>query len=154
MRSDCVSRPQTLHARFAQAGCPRYRPPAPGSSARSLSSGQAQGRADGRGRYCRRLAPPPGSVFKPFQAFGRPTFPPATDRQQANALFSRYSSWLSPSAKTQDDLALKHPAGCWSWPSRCVGVRPGCTQSYLRDITLVRSESHDRFGPQAPWSGS
>jgi hypothetical protein len=67
MRSNGVSRPQALNARFAQAGFPRHRPHAPGSSARSLSSSQTQGRADGRGRYCR-LAPPPGSVFKPLQA--------------------------------------------------------------------------------------
>ena len=90
MGSDSVSRPQTLNARFAQAGFPRHRPHAPGSSPRSLSTSQAQGRADGRRRYCR-LAPPPGSVFKPLQAFGRPTLPPATDGQEANALLSRVS---------------------------------------------------------------
>jgi hypothetical protein len=103
MGSDSVSRPQTLNARFAQAGFPRHRPHAPGSSPRSRSTSQAQGRADGRSRYCR-LAPPPGSVFKPLQAFGRPTLPPATDGQEANALFSRYLFMAESFGQTQDDL--------------------------------------------------
>ena len=158
MRSDCVSRPQTLHARFAQAGFPRHRPHAPGSSARSLSSSQAQGRSDGRGRYCR-LAPPPGSVFKPFEAFGRPTFPPATDGQEANALFSRYLFMAESFGQTQDDLGPeniplapglgRHDAlefallfrgdlnrnGGWHIPDNATA--PAFTQSYLRDITLA-----------------
>ena len=102
MRSDCVSRPQTLHARFAQAGFPRHRAHAPGSSARSLSSSQAQRRADGRSRYGR-LASPPRSVFKPFQALGRPTLPPATDGQEADALLSRYLLMAQSLGQAQND---------------------------------------------------
>jgi hypothetical protein len=102
MGSDSVSRPQTLNARFAQAGCPRHRPHAPGSSPRSLSTSQAQGRADSRSRYGR-LAPPPGSVLKPLQAFGRPTLPPATDGQEANALLSRYLLMAESLGQGQDD---------------------------------------------------
>ena len=116
MRSDRVSRPQTLHARFAQAGFPRHRAHAPGSSARSLSSSQAQGRADGRSRYCR-LAPSPGSVFKPFQALGRPTLPPATNGQEADALLSRYLLMAESLGQAQDDpgpedIPLKACLGC------------------------------------------
>ena len=102
MRSDRVSRPQALHARFAQAGFPRHRPHAPGSSARSLSSSQAQGRADGASRYCR-PASPPGSVFKSLQALGRPTLPPATDGQEADALLSRYLLVAESTGQAQDD---------------------------------------------------
>ena len=97
-----MSRPQTLNARFAQAGFPRHRPHAPGSSARSLSSSQAQGRADGASRYCR-PASPPGSVFKSLQALGRPTLPPATDGQEADALLSRYLLVAESTGQAQDD---------------------------------------------------
>ena len=75
---------------------------APGSSARSLSGSQTQGRADGRSRHCR-LAAPPGSVFKPLQALGRPTLSPATDGQEANALFSRYLFVAESFGQPQDD---------------------------------------------------
>ena len=53
-------------------------------------------------RYCR-LAPPPGSVFKPLQALGRPTLPPATDGQEANALLSRYLFVAESFGQAQDD---------------------------------------------------
>jgi len=102
MGSYGVSRPQALNARFAQAGFPRHRAHAPGSSARSLSSRQTQDRADGRGRHGR-LAPPPGSIFEPLQTLGRPTLPPATDGQEANALFSRYLFVAESFAQPQDD---------------------------------------------------
>ena len=106
MRSDRVSRPQTLNARFAQAGFPRHRAHAPGSSARSLSSSQAQGRADGRSRYCR-LAPPPGSVFKPLQAFAAQRFLQRPMAKRLTPCSRDISSWLSPSAKPKMILALK-----------------------------------------------
>ena len=102
MRSNGVSRPQTLHARFAQAGFPRHRAHAPGSSARRLSSSQAQGRANGRGRYCR-FSPPPRKVFKPLEALGRPTLPPATNRQEAYALLPRYFFMAESFGQAQDD---------------------------------------------------
>ena len=102
MRSDGVSRPQTLHARFAQASFPRHRAYTPRSSARSLSSSQAQGRADGRSRYCR-FASSPGSVFKPFQALGRPTLHPATDGQETDALLSRYLLMVQSLGQAQND---------------------------------------------------
>ena len=97
-----MSRPQTLNARFAQAGFPRHRAHAPGSSARSLSRSQTQGRADGRGPYCR-LAPPSGSVFKSLQALGGPALPPATDRQEANALLSGDLLVAESFSQGQDD---------------------------------------------------
>jgi hypothetical protein len=107
MRSDCVSRPQTLHARFAQASFPRHRAHAPRSSARSLSSSHVQGRADGRSRYCR-FSSSPWKVFKPFQALGRPTLPPATNRQEADALLARYLFMAeSLEARPKMILALK-----------------------------------------------
>jgi hypothetical protein len=103
MGSNRVSRPQTLNARFAQAGLPCHRAYAPGSSARSLSSSQTQGRTDGRGRYSR-LAPPSDSVFEPLQTFGRPTPPPATDGQEANGLLPRYLFMTESPGQAQDDL--------------------------------------------------
>ena len=60
MRSDRMSRPQTLHARFAQAGFPRHRAHAPRSSARSLPSRQTEGRAKGRSTARVGLRPLPG----------------------------------------------------------------------------------------------
>jgi hypothetical protein len=102
MGGDCVSRPQPLNARFAQAGFPRHRAHAPGSSARGLSTSQAQGRADGRSRYAR-FSPSSRSVLKPLQALGRPTLPPATDSQEANALLSRYLFMAESLRQAQDD---------------------------------------------------
>ena len=103
MGSNRVRRPQMLNARFAQAGLPCHRAYAPGSSARSLSSSQTQGRTDGRGRYSR-LAPPSDSLFEPLQTFGRPTPPPATDGQEANGLLPRYLFMTEPPGQAQDDL--------------------------------------------------
>ncbi len=102
MRSDRMSRPQTLHARFAQAGFPRHRAHAPRSSARSLPSRQTEGRAKGRSRESR-LAPPSREVLKPLQALGCPTLPPATDRQEADALLPRNLFMAEPLGQAQDD---------------------------------------------------
>ena len=49
------------------------------------------------------LRPPPGSIFEPLQTLGRPTLPPATDGQEANALFSRYLFVAESFAQPQDD---------------------------------------------------
>jgi hypothetical protein len=102
MRSDCVSRAQNV----ARSICSSQFP-AP-SCARSKVLRQERveqpslRRGDGCGRYCR-LASPPGSVFKPFQAFGRPTLPPATDGQEADALLSRYLLMAQSLGQAQND---------------------------------------------------
>ena len=86
-----------------------------------------------------RLAPPPGSVLKPLQDLGRPTLPPATDGQQANALLSRYLFMAESLGQGQDDpcpenIPLTAGSGRHdAWSSRCcsevtsIGMAAGIT---------------------------
>ena len=80
-----MGRPESLHARFAQAGFAGHRAHAPGSAVRSLRARQTQSPPDSLRRKPR-LASASRGVLEPLQALGRPSLPPTTNGQKTHRL--------------------------------------------------------------------
>ena len=80
-----MGRPESLHARFAQAGFAGHRAHAPRPALRRLGARQTQGPSYSLRRKPR-FASPSRGVSEAFQTLGRPAFPPTSNGQKTHRL--------------------------------------------------------------------
>ena len=80
-----MGRPESLHARFAQAGFTGHSAHTPRPTVRSPGARQTQGPSDSPGRKPW-LASPPRGVLETLKALGRPALPPTSNGQKTHRL--------------------------------------------------------------------
>jgi hypothetical protein len=80
---ELMGRPESLHARFAQAGFAGHGAHAPGPAVRSPCARQTQGPSYSLG-WEPRLPSPSRGVSEPLQALGRPSLSPTTNGQKTH----------------------------------------------------------------------
>jgi hypothetical protein len=157
-----VGRPESLHARFAQAGFAGHRAHAPRPALRSLRARQTQGPPDSLGRKPR-LASTSRGVLEPHQALGRPSLPPTTNGQKTHRLLfcdllvgesprqpqddpSPENLSLTAAFRVHDTHKLSLLTGAHFNPNRCwhgrhPTISDASIQSHLWDITLASPRS-------------
>src|SRR6478672_8061838 len=153
-----MGRPESLHARFAQAGFTGHSAHTPGPTVRSPGARQTQGPSDSPGRKPRFTSPSRG-VFEPLQAPGGKTLPPTSNGQKTHRLLLGDLFVGKSLRQTQDDpssenislaaglgvhdafefslLAGSHFNRDRCWHIRHLTREPPHIQSLLWDITLV-----------------
>ena len=161
-----MGRPESLHARFAQASFASHHAHAPGPAVRSPRARQTQGPSHSLGRKPR-FTSPPRRVLEPLQALGGPSLPPTTDGQKTHSLFLCNLFVGESLSQAQDDASSEniplaaglgvHDALEFSlltgshfnryrcWHNRHPTKKPTQIQSYLWDTTLAAGEIGSEF---------